>query len=92
MRGIDSIQPGKRGVQPRKTRRFAALVASLFFVVSISNPVAADEYDSENAGHPLRMVAYVLHPVGVIIDYLLLRPAPWLGSKEPFKTAFGHED
>ena len=92
MRGSDSIKPEKRGVQPGKSRRFAALLASLLFAVSISNPVAADEYDSENAGHPLRMVAYVLHPVGVIIDYLILRPAHWLGSKEPFKTAFGHED
>ena len=44
------------------------------------------------AGHPLRIVAYVLHPVGVLFDYLIFRPAHWIGSKEPMKTIFGHTD
>jgi hypothetical protein len=55
-------------------------------------PVRADDYDEKSAGHPLRIIAYVLHPVGVALDYLLLRPAHWLGSHEPLKTIFGHED
>ena len=62
------------------------------WVLVLSNPVAADEYDSSTAGHPLRIIAYVLHPVGVVIDYVLLRPAHWLVSREPMKTIFGHED
>ena len=40
----------------------------------------------------LRIVAYVLHPIGVIFDYVLLRPFHWIGSHEPFKTLFGHRD
>ncbi len=55
-------------------------------------PVSADEYDPKRAGHPLRIVAYVVRPVGVAIDYLILRPAHWIGKHEPFKTIFGHED
>ena len=47
--------------------------------------------DPKEAGFPLRIVAYVLHPVGVTIDYLLLRPAYWIGSHEPFRL-FGRED
>lgn len=72
----------------------AALVLSLSIVgASISaKPAAAGEYDEADAGHPLRIIAYVLHPVGVVIDYMLLRPAHWIGSKEPFSTLFGHED
>ena len=50
------------------------------------------EYDPQRAGHPLRMVAYVLHPVGVIVDVLVLRPAYWIGSHEPLRTLFGRED
>jgi hypothetical protein len=30
--------------------------------------------------------------VGVLLDYLVMRPAHWLGHREPFKTLFGHED
>jgi hypothetical protein len=54
--------------------------------------VAADEYEPDSAGHPVRILAYALHPVGVVIDYLIMRPAHWLGSFEPLKTIFGHED
>jgi len=51
-----------------------------------------DEYDSKQAGHPLRIVAYVLHPVGVVIDWVIFRPAWWVGSHEPFTTLFGRTD
>jgi hypothetical protein len=51
-----------------------------------------DEYDPSETGNPLRIVAYVLHPVGVILDTLIFRPAHWLGSKEPIKTLVGKED
>ena len=52
----------------------------------------ADEYDADRAGHPLRIAAYIAHPVGVVLDYLIFRPAHWLGSKEPLRTLFGHEE
>lgn len=52
----------------------------------------SDKYDSKEAGHPLRIVAYVLHPVGVILDRLILRPAHWLGGLEPIKTLVGRDD
>lgn len=51
-----------------------------------------DEYDSKESGHPLRIAAYVLHPVGVILDALIFRPAHWIGSKEPIKTLVGNTD
>ena len=65
------------------------LLASLLLVAS---PAVSDEYEPQSAGHPLRIAAYVLHPVGVALDYLVFRPAHWIGSKGPLKTIFGHED
>jgi hypothetical protein len=56
-----------------------------------SRSVMAD-YDPQSAGHPLRIVAYAVHPVGVILDYLVLRPCYWLGSHEPLRTLFGRDD
>ncbi|MCP4906088.1 MAG: hypothetical protein GY910_14015 [bacterium] len=81
---------GLRRRRRRGGRWMAAAAAAL--VMAMASPVAADEYGSSEAGHPLRIVAYVLHPIGLALDYLLLRPAHWLVSQEPFKTAFGHED
>jgi hypothetical protein len=68
------------------------LLALGMMAIASATPSRADDYDEKSAGHPLRIIAYVLHPVGVAIDYLLLRPAHWLGNREPLKTIFGHED
>jgi hypothetical protein len=65
-----------------------ALCAALL----VAAPAQADDHDSQRSGHPVRIVAYVLHPVGVIIDTLLFKPAHWLAHREPFQTLFGHQD
>ncbi len=74
----------------RPSRRLVVswILASALLVSAV--PAAADEYDPRRAGHPLRIIAYVLHPVGVAFDYLLFRPAHWVGHHEPLKTIFGH--
>jgi hypothetical protein len=72
----------------RIRRSLAALCLVAAFV---AGPASADEYDARRAGHPLRVVAYVLHPVGVMLDYLLFRPAHWVGSQPVIRTIFGHE-
>jgi hypothetical protein len=76
---------------PGRRRSWVAGIL-MVLIIGLASPVAADEYDEENAGHPLRVIAYILHPVGVVIDYVLLRPAHWLVSHEPLKTLFGHEE
>ena len=58
--------------------------------VASASPMA--NYDPQRAGHPLRMIAYVVHPVGVILDYVVFRPFYWLGSHEPLRTLFGRDD
>lgn len=77
----------------RRSGLFGLVLAAICAAtLTVASPVLADEYDEDSAGHPLRIVAYVLHPVGVAIDYLILRPAHWIVSQEPMKTVFGHED
>jgi hypothetical protein len=49
-------------------------------------------YEPDRAGHPLRIVGYALHPVGVILDYAFFRPCYWIGSHEPLRTLFGQDD
>lgn len=73
-------------------RRALALFLTLTWVVASASPAFADRYDKHRAGHPLRIVAYFIYPVGALIDVLIMRPAHWLISQEPFKSAVGHED
>lgn len=81
-------------IGPRRAGRARRVLGALLAagLLAAASPALADEYDEDASGHPLRIVAYVLHPVGVALDYLLLRPAHWLASHEPLKTVFGHEE
>ena len=76
----------------RRAKAWASGLAILVLTVGLANATQAEEYDPSNAGQPLRVAAYVIHPVGVIYDYLILRPAFWIGSQEPFRTLFGRAD
>jgi hypothetical protein len=71
-------------------KRSLAGALAVAAVLAVAGPARADDYDPGRAGHPLRLIAYALHPVGVAIDYLLMRPAHWLVEKEPARTIFGH--
>ncbi len=75
----------------RKSRWLAAvgLCAALWLAGS---PALAHVHDSTRSGHPLRIIAYVLHPVGVVLDTVIMKPIHWIGSYEPMSTLFGHEE
>lgn len=77
-----------------RARRAVHLIVCAAIAFSLAGPVAANEteYDAADSGNPVRMSAYMLHPVGVIYDYLILRPAWWVGSHEPFRTFFGRSN
>jgi hypothetical protein len=83
----------KRSGVERCLRRLLCAGFLAFALLALAAPSgAADDYDPKEAGHPLRIAAYVLHPVGVILDTLIFRPAYWLGSHEPLRTLFGRTD
>jgi hypothetical protein len=77
--------------RPRGARQSLAIVLVAAAIGSVPAR-AADDYDPLEAGHPVRIVAYVLHPIGVAFDYLLMRPARWVVNREPFRTIFGNDD
>ena len=76
-------------LRPRRLRR--GIAAALAVLPLCSAAARADEYDPQRAGHPVRIIAYVAHPVGVILDVLIFRPAHWIGSLPGLDEFFGHE-
>jgi hypothetical protein len=77
----------------RVALRAAAAMLALIWLSIATLPARADaDYDSKRAGNPVRIAAYVVHPIGVLLDYLIFRPAWWIGQHEPFKTIFGVTD
>ena len=78
-----------RRVQPAFPAYALAILLSAGATLAPATASAQDEYDPTEAGHPLRIAAYILHPAGVVVDYLILRPAYYIGRYEPFRTLFG---
>jgi hypothetical protein len=74
-----------------RRRHWISLIVATSLLV-LASSANADEYDSTKAGHPLRIAAYILHPVGWALDVLIMKPAHWLVSQEPLNEVFGHED
>ena len=76
----------------RPVRRLLA-IAFVGALVGLASPSLADEHRSEEAGHPLRIIAYAVHPIGVIVDTLVFQPAHWVVHRaEWLEVLFGHED
>ncbi|MEB2343820.1 MAG: hypothetical protein OZ948_03670 [Deltaproteobacteria bacterium] len=82
----------RAGRRIRTAARAPAAALLLAWLVAAAPAARADEHDPERAAHPVRIAAYVLHPIGVVLDYLIVRPAHWVVEREPFRTLFGHED
>jgi len=77
----------RAGARARRLGAGLALVCALG-----AAPAGADDYDPREAGHPLRIYAYVLHPVGWLLDVAILRPAHWIGHLPGVRAVFGHTD
>ncbi len=67
--------------------RICVLILALGLLIPVEAEAA--EYNSRQAGHPLRVAAYLLHPVGVVLDWVIFRPAWHLAQYEPVATLVG---
>ena len=76
---------------PGLRRALRGIAAALALLPLCSTAARADDYDPQRAGHPVRIVAYVVHPIGVMLDLLIFRPAHWIGSQPGLDKFFGHE-
>jgi hypothetical protein len=67
-------------------------ILALSILLLASVPARAQEpYDPQRAGHPVRIAAYIAHPVGWLLDRLIFFPAWWIGGHEPLRSIFGHD-
>jgi hypothetical protein len=94
---MESTIEQRRAQRARRMRRggvkrLLAATTALAMLTVAAPAAAGEEYDESYTGHPLRIIAYVLHPVGVILDTLIFKPFHWIGGHEPIKTLVGQED
>ncbi len=75
-----------------ETLRLFTVAVGLWASLATFLPYArADEYD-DSQSNPLRVTAYLAHPVGVLLEWVLFRPLHFLVSSTPeAEYVFGHQ-
>jgi hypothetical protein len=68
-----------------------SVITAGIVMLFLTGPARAyyDEYDDSQA-HPLRIAAYILHPVGFALEWLVTRPIHALVSQPELEPVFGH--
>ena len=66
-----------------------ALVAAVGLVMVPATGRAHDAYD-DTQSHPLRLIAYAVHPIGYGIEWLVMRPIHFLVSQPNLEKITGH--
>ena len=69
----------------------AGLLALLIALSARSAFAVVDDYD-ETQSHPLRVVAYLVNPVGFAAEWLIFRPFHYLVSRPALEPVFGHKN
>ena len=72
----------------KKLSALLLLAAALMMTPAIAS---AHEYDRDDSDHALRYVAYAVYPVGILAEYVILRPIHWLVSQDHANVVFGHD-
>jgi hypothetical protein len=68
----------------------AGILAFVLMVGAHPAAAAPDNYD-DTQSHPLRIAAYLLHPVGFTAEWLIFRPFHYLVSRPSLAPVFGHK-
>ena len=69
-----------------------ALIALLSVVMlSMAAPSMAHRYQRNTTDNPFRLVGYIAHPIGIALEYGIMRPIHWAVSQHDTDIIFGHE-
>jgi len=63
--------------------------AALLGSAQLSFAGGADDYD-DSQSHPLRLAAYIIHPIGWTLEWLVTRPFHELVAQPDLAPIFGH--
>lgn len=72
-------------------KKLFAVCLSLAVSLACARPALSHELEPEEAGHPLRVTAYILHPVGYVLYHAIFKPAHALISSPGASEVFGHK-
>lgn len=60
-------------------------------LIALVVPASAHRYHRVDDGHPLRVIAHIVHPIGIALEYGIMRPIHSFVSKDNNDITFGHK-
>ena len=67
------------------------ILAAAMMMVPVQSS-QAHSYDRDDDGHLFRYVAFLLHPIGIALEYGITRPIhKWISSDRTLQIWFGHD-
>jgi hypothetical protein len=75
----------------KRTSLGVLAVCVVLALVALSAPVSAHDYERNASDHPFRVIAHLIHPVGIGLEYGLMRPVHWVVSQPNLRIVFGHD-
>lgn len=69
----------------------ALALALLLGLTVVARPALAHDAYDDSQSNPLRIVAYMVHPVGWALEWMVARPIHFLVSDPELERIFGHE-
>lgn len=71
-------------------KRKLLLIVLVIFVLSIFSSVSyGRDYTRGKDDNPVRVVAYIVHPFGMALDYAIMRPVHWVVKQTDLNKVFG---
>lgn len=71
---------------------FSSLVLAVGLMAMSPGSAQAHNYRPGSTDeHPLRLVAYIFHPIGVGLEWGITRPMHWLASQPTLDILMGHK-
>jgi hypothetical protein len=73
-------------------KRKLLLIILAVFILSICTSLALGrDYKRGKDDNPVRVAAYVVHPIGMALDYAIMRPIHWVVKQTDLNKVFGSE-
>lgn len=66
-------------------------LAVLLGLFMLARPALAHDAYDDSQSNPLRIAAYIAHPVGWALEWMIARPFHFLVSEPGAEQVFGHE-
>lgn len=67
------------------------MILMIALLLALGSTAMAHRYQRSEDGNPLRLIGYIMHPIGVALEFAIFRPMHELASQPNWDIWLGHQ-